>query len=129
MQQRAVLRSLSLAALLVCAIPLTARSSGEPRVSVLAISLADGRAIVREGQDSPRVRTVGDELLEGRYVLRALRASYVVLEEVDPASRDSTEFWVYEADPKGRSRVRRLDRSGGTPPRVEEQRTFTVPME
>jgi len=92
-------------------------------LAVVAISSGDRQAVVREAGEESRVRTVGDELSGGRYVIRKILADRVVLEERGAEGRPAAEVWVYLADASGRSRIERVEAVAEPPERPE----VTVP--
>jgi hypothetical protein len=105
-------------------LPLAARAAADlDQLVVLAVSPSDGRAVVREGGGAPAVKQVGDELLDGRYEIRALLGDGISLEErpgpPDPKSGHAAlpafDVHVYVVGPDGRSRVQRFEHLPATP--------------
>ncbi len=90
--------------------PLMADAADEPGIAVQAVSVAEGRAVLSVGAQAPAVFQVGEELMEGRYVILKVLEDHVVLEERKEGAQPE-QVWIYVVDSKGVSRVQRLARS------------------
>jgi hypothetical protein len=90
---------------------ISAEAGQEIPVRVLAVSGADGRAVLAAGDEPAAVHGTGDELGGGRYVVRRIAVDHVVMEEREEG-RLPVEIWVYLANGKGVSRVVRLEGQG-----------------
>jgi len=111
---------LAVAVALVACLPLAGRTSAAEPLALLASSPADASAVVREAAGKAGVKSVGDELAGGRYVIRQILPDRLVLEERPTEGMPALEVWLFVADETGKSRMQRIESQveGPQPPEV-----------
>jgi len=93
-------------------------SDPSPDLTVVTLSAADARAVIRGEDGRLQVKSVGDPLVGDDWVIQQIMPDrIVVLDGTDP-SQAPTIVWVFKAGEDGRSRIERLERHGDTAPAV-----------
>ncbi|MDJ0852192.1 MAG: hypothetical protein QNK04_27800 [Myxococcota bacterium] len=90
--------------------------------TIVATAPSEGEAVIDDGVLA--VRKLGDEVADGRYVVKKILADRVVLELRGADGAPTSELWVYVADDTGTSRIERVE----TTPAPPERPDVTVPL-